>query len=244
MRDIATKVNLSTSLDAGDWNATEDELERAVGSADINLDPAGGPDTDLDMLGKTMAAYANAGWGYTDSGTANAHVVSIASNLKPITKYYDNLIIAYLPGNTNTSVTVNVNVQGLGNKEIRIMGGTVLSVGDIKADKPLILKYNVGFGFFEIISGGMGEWDSGGPWAKNTSYLAVTDGFVLCSSDGDGILYGKTDGSSPPTTTRTANDGGADSSDDGLCFPVRKGDFWLITSTSSSISIYWLPVLA
>ncbi len=152
MNDVATKVPGAT-LTSKDFNATQADLENAVTSSDQTLDPAGTEAGDQNMTGKAMAGYAGAAWGYTDSGSANAHVVAIASNLKAITKYFDNLVVAYLPGNTNTSTTVTVNVSTLGVKNIRLPGGGLPLIGSLSSTHILVLKYNNGAGYFEIISG-------------------------------------------------------------------------------------------
>lgn len=152
MRNIPTKVDAVDDLNAAEFNSDQDELENIVTSADITLDPGAGPDVDLEMLGKAVSGYANAGWGYTDSGTANAHVLSIASNLKSPTKYYDNMIVAYIPGNTNTSTTVTVNVATLGNKNIREIGGGLPVAGRFSNSYAAVLKYNDGAGYFEIVN--------------------------------------------------------------------------------------------
>lgn len=154
MRDIATKTDGTTSLAAGDFNALQNELENTVTSTGQTLDPAGGADTDLNMLSKAMADYAGAGWGYTDSGAVNAHVVAITTTLKPPTEYFDNLVIAYIPNGTNTSTTVTTNVASLGVKNIRLVGGGLPPVGFISASGTLILKYNDSAGYFEIMVNG------------------------------------------------------------------------------------------
>ena len=154
MRDIATKADNTTTLSASDWNSNQAELENAVTTSDQTLDPAGGADTDLNMLGQAMAGYAGASWGYDESGTANAHVVGIGSNLKPVSKYYKNMVVAYLPGNTNTSTAVTVNVSSLGAKAIRMPGGNVPIIGAFSPFRMLVLKYNDSAGYFEVVAGG------------------------------------------------------------------------------------------
>lgn len=151
MRDIATKADGTTNLSAGDWNANQSELENIVTSTDQTLDPAGGVDTDLNMLAKAAAGYAGAGWAYQDSGAADAYVLAIASNLKPITKYFDNLMVAFKPGNNNTGAST-VNVGGLGVKAIKIAGADP-GAGEISSSRILILKYSLSSGYFEVVSG-------------------------------------------------------------------------------------------
>lgn len=152
MNDVATKA-VGLELTHNDFNATQADLEALITSTDQTLDPADTSGGDQEMVKKSVAGYAGAAWAYTDSGAANAHVVSIATNMEPITKYFDNLIVAYTPGNTNTSTTVTVNVSTLGAKNIRVVGGGLPSIGSINATKGLILKYNDSAGYFEAMLG-------------------------------------------------------------------------------------------
>lgn len=153
MRDITIKVDGTTNLSAGDWNANQAELENIVTSTDQTLDPAGGADTDLNMLPKAVAGYAGAGWAYQDSGSANTYVLSIASNLKPITKYFDNLMVAFLPGNDCTGAST-ANVAGLGAKAIKI-NGVDPTAGEISTDRIVILKFNLSSDYFELVTGAL-----------------------------------------------------------------------------------------
>lgn len=151
MRNIATKVDAVDNLSAAEFNSDQNELENIVTSTDQSLDPAGGADTDLNMLARAVAGYAGAGWAYQDSGSANAYVLSIATNLKPVTKYFDNLMVAFKPGNNNTGAST-VNVEGLGVKDIKIAGADPLA-GQISTSNIVILKYNNSAGYFEAVSG-------------------------------------------------------------------------------------------
>ena len=151
MRDVDTKVDGVDTMPAENYNAQRAELENAVLSADITLDPDAGPDTDLNMLGKAIAAYANAGAVYQDSGAADAYVLSIASNLKPVTKYYDNMMIVFKAGNSNTGAST-VNVETLGVKSITLPDGTALSADDILTGIYTIAVYNLSGDRFEVVT--------------------------------------------------------------------------------------------
>ncbi len=150
MRDIATKVDGTTTLAATDFNATQGEVENIVLSADIALNPAGGPDTNLNMLGQAVSGYANAGATYQDSGIADAYVLSIATNLKPPVKLFDNLTVTFKAGNTNTGAST-VNVATLGVKDIRKPDDSALIAGDIVADEFYTIKYNLSNDRFELL---------------------------------------------------------------------------------------------
>ena len=151
MRNIATKINGNT-LPAAAFNSDQDELENAVLSTDQTLDPDAGPDTDLNMLGKAMAAYGNAANVYQDSGAADAYVLAIASNLKSVTKYYDNMMIAFKAGNSNTGAST-VNVNTLGVKSITLPDGTALSANAIVTGNYVIAVYSLSNDRFELIKG-------------------------------------------------------------------------------------------
>ena len=148
MRNIATKIDGNT-LPAAAFNSDQDELENAVLSSDQTLDPDAGPDTDLNMLGKTMAAYANAANIYQDSGVADAYVLSLTTNLKPVTKYYDNMMIVFKAGNSSTGAST-VNVETLGVKDIELPDGTALGAGDIVSGEYVIAIYSLSDDRFEI----------------------------------------------------------------------------------------------
>jgi len=95
----------------------------------------------------------------------------------------------------------------------------------------------------------LGAWLSR---AYNTIYQAVSDGFVIGFHDlgntDAGALVLDTDGSTPPTTTRTKS--ATTDSDSYLnmaynfCAPVRKGDYWEVTKTGtmSNVTIWWIPL--
>lgn len=86
------------------------------------------------------------------------------------------------------------------------------------------------------------------PWAKDTSYLAATDGIVTMTSTGTvGGFYGYTSAANPPTTLRVSSfDASGFSSLVGITFPVKKGEYWKITlaagSSSTTQTIYWIPL--
>jgi len=154
MRDIATKAdNVGDTLSAGAFNAQENELENIVTSSDQSLDPGAGPDTDLNMLSKAVAAYANAGNIYQDSGVANSYVLSLSTNLKSVVKYYDNMMVLFKAGNANTGGST-ININALGAKSLTLPGGTALPSGYIRADNYITAVYNASADRFELVGAG------------------------------------------------------------------------------------------
>ena len=77
-----------------------------------------------------------------------------------------------------------------------------------------------------------------------TIYQAPTDGLVIAHGGDVGNIYGYTDSTPACTTLRiaeTVHTGGA-FGECSITMPVRKGDYWKITSSIAMISVYWLPL--
>ena len=95
-----------------------------------------------------------------------------------------------------------------------------------------------------IAAKGLGDWDNGAPWVKDTAYLAATDGFVIVIARGVLTLYIRSDGANPPTTVRAQFYQAEPSAEMSLMAPVRKGDYWKVTGAGagSVTTIYWIPL--
>jgi hypothetical protein len=151
MRNIPTKTDFVSTLPATDYNANESELENAVTSTGQSLDAAGGPDSDLFMLGKAMAVYGGDAGFYEDSGAADAYVLSRTDSLQSPPAYFDGMKIAFIPDNDNTGAST-VNVATLGVKNITKPDGTVLVAGEIEAGEYTFCRYSVANSRFELLS--------------------------------------------------------------------------------------------
>ena len=151
MRDISAKAdNVGDTLPAGDFNANHrSELQNIATGGGFTLDAEGGPDTDLNMLGKTIAMYANAGWYYAESGAANAYVLTRVGTLQSVRAYVDGMIVIFLAGNANTGAST-INVDTLGSKDLELVGGVALSGGEIGASY-VIARYHSSGDRFEIV---------------------------------------------------------------------------------------------
>ena len=152
MQEFATKAdNVGDTLGASGFNAYITELENIAKGAGFTLDPEGGPDTDLDMLGKSAAVYGSAAWRYADSGSANTYVLSrVASSiLQNVPSYYDGMVILFQAGNTNTGAST-VNVASLGAKNIFFNGSAVTS-GEIPSGKEIICVFDDANDRFDIV---------------------------------------------------------------------------------------------
>jgi len=109
-----------------------------------------------------------------------------------------------------------------------IMGGN-LGVGTVTPEANLEVK-----GTMKVF----GAWQTK---QMNEVYRADTDGFVVAYADGLwSMIQGYTDSSDPPTTLRTQNNAW-ETPHVSITMPVRKGDYWKVTSTLSG-TVYWMPL--
>lgn len=96
----------------------------------------------LTQLETAVSTYATGGDFYTDSGAADAYVLSaIGSKLAP-DAYFNGMTVRFLPGNVNTGAST-INVATLGSKNIKLAdGSTNPSAGDIPASSEVQLTYD------------------------------------------------------------------------------------------------------
>ena len=81
-----------------------------------------------------------------DTGTANAYAVALP---KTATAYTNGLTIFMQPKNTNTGASV-IDVDGLGDKDIKLKTGAAIASGDLRAGVCAILTYNSTDGDFYL----------------------------------------------------------------------------------------------
>ena len=91
-----------------------------------------------------------------------------------------------------------------------------------------------------------------GAWASKstgTDYLAATDGIVTAYSanvtGAETVLTGLTDANATPTTTRCVsrvNVAAGASQQQSISMPVRKGDYYKVTVSGTTATMFWLPV--
>lgn len=104
--------------------------------------------TNLEQISTGSARYSSAGQFYTDSGTANAYVLSPVSPFKsPVSAtagegYFNGMVVIYRAGNPNTGPST-VNVNGAGVKNIKKADGTTdPDRGQISTTEDIVLRYN------------------------------------------------------------------------------------------------------
>lgn len=139
MQDLNDKVTGNT-LTASEWNEVPSEIQNVIESLEITLS-----DADLNQLGKAIAGYVANGAFYTDSGAANAYVLSPIGSKQSPPAYTEDFTAIFIATNTNTGAST-VNVGGLGVKNI----SDTSAGGEIVAGIRYELHYRTSTGEFEI----------------------------------------------------------------------------------------------
>lgn len=145
MADFTTSKVDGNTIDAPEWNQLAD-LDNAVTSS--GQTPSTG---NLNQLGIAMAINAAGADFYSDSGTADAYVLTAIGTLKSPHAYFDGMRVRFRPDNANTGAST-VNVATLGVKSIkRSDGTTATSAGDIVANTDTELRYDLANGVFVLV---------------------------------------------------------------------------------------------
>lgn len=162
MRNISLKSDgVGDTLPAGDFNANlRTELQSIITDCGFTLDPEGGPNTDLDMLGKSIAVYSNASQYYADTGSADTYEINRVGNLQPLEQLIDGVIVYFKAANANTGPST-LNVDGMGVKDIVDNTGAALIGGEILSGQYVQARYNSATDDFEIIfSNSLSTWSN------------------------------------------------------------------------------------
>lgn len=137
MRDISTKVDGVSTLSAAEFNDIPTEIENAVLASGQALSSG-----DLFQLSKSIASYVSVGDYYTESGAANAYILSTTGAFKAPTAYVTGMIVRFKPGNVNTGAST-INVASLGVKNIKNVAGSAdPTAGDLPAGRDVTLVYD------------------------------------------------------------------------------------------------------
>jgi hypothetical protein len=164
----------------------------------------------------------------TTSGTVNVLKVNTAGT----TQFTNPVSFDSFPSAPNTAPTTDLQLTPLG--AIRNMFDTdiftVSTAGSVTIDVKTASISST------YISGAFGAWVAGITTGVQT---ATTDGFAVAYLAAGYRMKAYTDGDNPPTTqVCDSNDDTANT----IMFPVRKGDYWLITVTGGTPVINWLPL--
>jgi len=161
MRNISPKIdNVGDELTADEFNSDQDELENVVTSTDQSLDSGGGPDNDLNMLGKAFAVYSAAGQYYDDSCGVNNYVLDRSTNLKTVPEYKNGMIAIFKASSVNTGAST-INVSSLGSKSLTQFDGSALDAAQIVINDYIHVIYNATNDRFELMGSGVSEFAPG-----------------------------------------------------------------------------------
>jgi len=136
MQDLNDKITGNT-LTAAEWNEPPSEIQNVIENTGQTLSSG-----DLNQLGKGIAMYASNGDAYTDTGIADAYVLSVIGSKQAPPDLVNLMKFRFTPGNDCTGACT-ANPAGLGVTNIKLAGGTVNPVaGDIStsADCELVYK--------------------------------------------------------------------------------------------------------
>ncbi len=142
MQDLNDKIT-GGSLLATEWNEVPSELQNVIEGLGLVL--SGG---DLNQLGKAIAGYVANGTFYTDSGAANAYVLSVVGLKQAPTAYTDGFTASFRADNSNTGATT-VNVVGLGAVAVFSKGAALVG-GEIVAGETVGVVYDAANTRFDL----------------------------------------------------------------------------------------------
>jgi len=135
MADFTTSKVDGNTIAAAEWNQLAD-IDNAIISS--GQTPSTG---DLNQTAKMVANYAAVSTFYTDSGAANAYVLTPIGTFKAPDAYYNGMEIRFRAGNTSTT-TSTVNVNALGVKTIKLEDGTTNISTEITTGNDVVARYD------------------------------------------------------------------------------------------------------
>ncbi|MCK5591697.1 MAG: hypothetical protein KAI72_07060, partial [Candidatus Pacebacteria bacterium] len=138
-----TKVN-GDPQPPDEMNSIFAEVKTMVSSLGVAFVPG-----STQQLAEAIATLVMNGQYYTDTGVANAYVLSVtpATRKAPIA-YITGMIVSFISGNASTGAST-VNIAGLGVKTINQADGTAIEAGDITTTGLTTLYYD-GAGFRKV----------------------------------------------------------------------------------------------
>lgn len=161
MQDLNDK-NSGDSLTAAEWNEVPSEIQNVIEGLGITL--SGG---DLNQLGQGIAGYVVNGDFGTDSGAADAYVVTEIGGKQKPPAYTDGFRLSFRIGNTNTGAST-VNAFGLGVKNIFYRGGALVG-GELITGLIVNLVYDFTNGRFDLVPNLSNTIAANGDWIINNN---------------------------------------------------------------------------
>lgn len=166
MEDLNDKIT-GDIITAAEWNQIPSEIQNVITDTGQTLSAG-----DLNQLGKGIANYSANSIFYTDSGAADAYVLTKIGSKQSVTAYTDGMQSSFNVDITNTGAST-INVDSLGVKSI-VYKGAALNGGELTAGLIVNLVFDLANDRFELI-----------PNLSNT--IAVDGGWVI-GSPGVGSL--------------------------------------------------------
>lgn len=182
MSDFNTSKIDGNTVGAIEWNQFADVDNLVINSGQT-------PSTsNLDQLAIASARYSSGGQFFTDSGTANAYVLTPVSPFKsPVSSgagegYFNGMIIIFRAGNANSGAsTINVNSAGV--KNLKKANGTDVATGDILTTRDVSFRYD-GTNFIKVENVNPATNTIQGISYINKAVTLVNDGISLTDTIG------------------------------------------------------------
>lgn len=149
MKNFTTKANLSGGDDSGtatkfgakEFNSIAAENKTAVTSSGQSLTSGTGDDTDTEQLARALTIASQSGMVYTDSGAANAYVLTRVGSFVQPSSYFPGMGVVFKPDNANTGNST-VNISTLGSKKILDNSGAEIAAGVITSNRYISIIYD------------------------------------------------------------------------------------------------------
>jgi len=130
MQDYPTKIDGTSTEPAAEYNNLASELKTVVESMGLTLSAG-----SIIQLAQSISIYAVQGKYFTDSGAADAYVLTPSPVTREVPdQYYDGMEVYFLPDNINTGAST-INVASLGVENILQADGiSALTAGQLPAN--------------------------------------------------------------------------------------------------------------
>jgi len=189
MKDIAVKVDGTTTLPAVKFNSMVDELENSIVDTGQTLEGAISTDKQIQIA---MATYASGSDFYTDSGSANAYALNVVGSKQSPHAYFDGMIARFRPTNANSGAST-VNINSLGALPIVYQDGTTaLAGGSLVTTHDALIRYSASVGKFILLNNNIND-------LLDVNTTGAVDGSILQRNAGG--IWVVASGSASPTNS-------------------------------------------
>lgn len=150
MEDLTGQVDTVDSITATEWNNHYQEFKNLITTMGLSMSAG-----DLFQLMKAVVSAVHRADFYTDSGTANAYVLSPIGSVPGLPAYVDGAIVRFRPANNGTGAAT-VNVNGLGSRTVLREDGTAVQSGDFSTARDAVLRYTTTGPSFRLMNYALG----------------------------------------------------------------------------------------